>query len=477
MPKRGELYNAMLNGSSSDALTLTCMHLHDSTTTVMEDDWINFSALIGKTPELSYGSLWNQMNKSILDFIDAEEVDAKDAMIITIQLMLLYKRCNTNYQPHTIDLLRKKIIQHFPENAKLSSAGLAKYTPILSILNDIQNSSTSSESDISLFCQRILAGLSKLMSENNYDDMRYSLEYLCKKKIVIPLPSLYPCPNMEEAEKGDIIWFLWGAILCFYGDKNSSHTYNEVTKSIVFTNYSLFIVNWKRTLSKDRLGLLWGVSYALNTNVVPEWTYNEKNILDTLDTNATTMWKSFLDEQREIMQESIQSKSAAKQRNAKDPLQSHLVNDINILESFIPRKPYNIEDNDDDEDTQESESTISTLHSLSARNSIYDSPNTYNTMNTITQYNTVQNEDMYKEANRRKYDAQLEQLEQTIPFIKTLYIDKSNAHSTSASASASASKSTSSSKKRNNQTRPHTRSQLETTELLLKSFDSKHLNK
>ena len=91
MPKRGELYNAMLNGLSSDALTLTCMHLHDSTTTVMEDDWINFSALIGKTPEFPYGSLWNQMNKRILDFIDAEEVDAKDAMVNTIQLMLLLK--------------------------------------------------------------------------------------------------------------------------------------------------------------------------------------------------------------------------------------------------------------------------------------------------------------------------------------------------------------------------------------------------
>ena len=54
-PKRGELYNAMLNGSSSDALILTCMHLHENTTVIMEEEWINFSALIGKTPEFPYG--------------------------------------------------------------------------------------------------------------------------------------------------------------------------------------------------------------------------------------------------------------------------------------------------------------------------------------------------------------------------------------------------------------------------------------
>ena len=466
MPKRGELYNAMFNGSSSDALMYTCTHLYENTPTIMEDDWINFSALIGKTPEFPYGNLWNQINKSILRFIDAEEVEPKDAMVCTVQLMLLYKRCNTNYQPLTIDVLRKKIIDVFPEKAVLSATGLIKYQPILSILNDVTQSSNSSESDISLFCQRILAGLSKVMSENNYDDIRNSLEYLCKKKLVISLPSLYPCPNMEEAERGEIIWFLWGALLCFYGDKNSSYKYNEVTKDIVFTNYTLFVTHWKKSANKERLGLLWGVPYALNSNVVLEWVYNERIILDKLDTNALEMWNSFVDEEREKEEIVQQAKLAQKQtknkkQNKPDTLsvaRSHCIDNIDILSSFIPRKlQYDVESSDD-----ENSNIMDTIAN--------------NNLQVLQQQQYQHDEDIRKQnTNREIYDKQLEKLEQTIPFIRTLYVDKMyTSHDTKPTKSTKSTKSTSKNKKDKQQN--SIMSQLETTESLLKNFDSKYMS-
>lgn len=456
MPKRGELYNAMVNGSSSDALMLTCMHLYDQTTIIMEDDWIVFSALIGKTPEFAFGSLWNQLNKSILDFIDAEEVDAQDAMMRTVKLMLLYKRCATNNaksQPLTINLLRQKVIHIFPEKAVLSAAGLIKYQPILSVLNDIKNSETSSESDVSLFCQRILAGLSKVMSENSYEDMRYSLEYLCKKKIEIPLPSKYPCPNMEEAERGEIIWFLWGAILCFYGDKNGSYKYNETTKDIVFTNYSLFVAHWKRISNKERLGLLWGVPYALNTNVSPDWTYTEKIILDKLDNNGKEIWRAYLQERLQTEQLNAQ---ATQQNSGKKNKQAHqsqstslntvyvhsIDEEVDILSTFIPRKTEY-----DDEDTIDTKiQNNNNLSQLQQKNHQHELEQQY-TAHSI-------------------YDKQLENLEKTVPFVKTLYIDKNSKFTNSG-----LSKST---KKKDKQSDSSTLSQLETTELLIKKFDAKY---
>ena len=469
MPKRGELYNAMINGSSSDALMLTCMHLYENTTVIMEDDWIVFSALIGKTPEFPYGSLWNQINKSILNFVDAEEVDAKDAMVCTIQLMLLYKRCNennANIQPLTINLLRQKVIHIFPEKAILSSAGLIKYTPILSVLNDIKNSETSSESDVSLFCQRILAGLSKVMSENSYEDMRYSLEYLCKKKIEIPLPSKYPCPNMEEATRGEIIWFIWGAILCFYGDKNGSYKYNETTKDIVFTNYTLFVTHWKRVSNKERLGLLWGVPYSLNTNVVPEWTYTEKIILDKLDNGGIEIWKSFIQEKLENEKLNIQV-SQQNQKKNKNNSQSHNATNANnlntvyinnmdtqvdILSAFIPRKTYY--DNEDDEETKQAIETKmqnDNLAQLQEQSQIRELEKQY--------------------TNQSVYNKQLENLEKNIPFIRTLYIDKNSKFNTSSRESKNKNKNRN---KKEQNSESSTLSQLETTDLLIKRFDSKY---
>ena len=471
MPKRGELYTAMVNGSSSDALMLTCKHLYENTIPIMEDDWIDFSALIGKTPEFPYGTLWNTINKSILACIDAEEVDAKEIMMCTVKLMLLYKRCDLNYQPLTLPLLRQKVIHLFPDKATLTPAGLSKYMQIFSILNDIKQSSDSSESDISLFCQRILAGLSKVMKEGKHDELRYCLEYLCKKKIVIPLPTLFPCPNMEEAERGEIIWFLWGTLLCYYGDKNGA--YNEVIKDIVYTNYSLFVANWKKCSNKDRLGLLWGVPYTLNTTVALEWTYTEKLIIDKLEENGVEIWRSFLLEQETIKAQQHaqqmsqqQSKSKNKSKNGKNGkntnVNQELVQNIlnteeqyDILSSYIPRKNTYDEEDDDDEDSNEK------LHAKMINNNLQK----------------IQHNQQYEELNNKIknaaiYDTQLDKLEQTIPFVKTLYLDKSNKYNSSGSSSSSSSSKTRKSKK--SQNNENIKTQLDNTDLLIKRFDAKY---
>jgi hypothetical protein len=287
--------------------------------------------------------------------------------------------------------------------------------------------------------------------------MRNSLEYLCKKKIAIPLPTLYPCPNMEEAERGEIIWFIWGALMCFYGDKNGSYKYNEATKTIVFTNYTLFVTHWKRTTNKDRIGLLWGVPYALNTNVIPEWTYTEKVILDKLNETGAEMWKSFvLDQQaqhteNEIAQNSS-NKSKGKGKNKKQNIDLNIIaeNDpLDILSSYIPRKQTY--DTYDDED-EAHEKLLTNLQTNSLQR---------------LQYNQQNEEHENKLKSAALYDKQLDKLEKHIPYVKTLYLDKSNKFTISEG-------STNSKKNKNKQQNTDLTDKIAKTESLIRSFDSKY---
>jgi len=338
MPVKGELVDAITNNDSSLALTLTCAHLHDKTTTTLEDDWIATSAYIGKTFGLTFGTLWNAINRDIVQLLEADEVNVATALLCTTKLILLCKRCRQaavmSLQLH-VATLRSKVIKFFPENATLSSAGFKRYARVLPFSGESNdddmratpnhhqhqhqhhhqqhvgqriippgairyhstNTSSSrksyeeeSESDaanpaqsLDAFCQRLLSGLSKLMIEVRLDDIRNSLEYLSKKRLRIPLMQRWPAPNEEEREKGDICWFLWGALCCYYGEAK------------VATNLKLFTWNWRKSARNERLGLLLGMPYTFDTNVLADWSYQEANIIERIEQSAYDLWMQYKD--------------------------------------------------------------------------------------------------------------------------------------------------------------------------------------
>jgi len=293
MPAKGVLLNAVLTDDISEALSLTCAHMHQSTISVMEDDWIAISACIGKTFGLAFGGLWNSVNKEILALCAADELTVSQALLCTTRLSLLYKRCKQTTSPLlNIASLRSKVVKHFPEGASLSSAGAARYDRILpvnsgmslsklALQNTEDEEDTASQFQLDEFCRRILAGLSKLLIEHKYDDIRNSLEYLSKKKYQVPLLNRWPAPTDEEAQKGDMCWFLWGALACYYGE------------DVVATNLKLFSWNWRKTLKNDRMGLLLGFPYIMNTNVLSEWSYNENMIIEKITQSSKELWRQY----------------------------------------------------------------------------------------------------------------------------------------------------------------------------------------
>jgi len=215
------------------------------------------------------------------------------------------------------------VIKHFPEDASLSSAGAARYDRILPVnsgtslskLALVHNDDDSiSHFQLDDFCRRILAGLSKLMIENRYDDIRNSLEYISKKKYQVPMLNTWPSlfPNEEEGSRGDLCWFLWGALSCFYGEDN------------VATNLKLFSWNWRKSVKNDRIGLLFGFPYTTNTNVLSEWSYNENLIIEKIEQSANDLWKQY------------RNMAAGKESEDEDDETQHAPLD-RLFSSYIPR--------------------------------------------------------------------------------------------------------------------------------------------
>lgn len=317
IPVRGQLLQCILADDIGGALELTCHYMYTKSTDDIEDEWIMISAYIGKTVGMPFGGLWGLINLEILELVEADEIHVVNALLCTAKLVLLYKRCkglleNSASRNMHVATLRSKVLKHFPEDADLSQSGLTKFARILpypsrspshthSRANAHTNMYTYEDNDddtdtdtdidnMNVFCRRILASLSKLMTEKRLDDVRHSIEYLSKKKLRIQLPKTWPAPNADEAEKGDMCWFLWGALSCYYKQEH------------VDTYLRLFTWNWtKSCLRVERIGLLLGFIYTTDDTVSTDWSYNESTILDNIQHSATDMWQQFRQAQKESL--------------------------------------------------------------------------------------------------------------------------------------------------------------------------------
>lgn len=302
-PKKGDLLKAMVAQNSSDALMITCDHMRDLTLEIMEDDWIAMSALIGKHAIVStMGDLWNRVIIDIHRVMALVEVDVCDALLCTTQLMLLYKRCiavtcgeSTN---NRITALRSKVIDFFPDNGTLSPNGIGKYSRVIPRPSADMAAAAATASDdnddvtLILFCHRILAGFSKLMAESRADDLRNSLEFISKKKTVIVMSGGWPCPSHldEDAREGDVCWFLWGMLMCYYGE------------SVIHPYFTLFVRNWTKKCRNDRIGLLFGIPYVLShsKNIISDWTYSDRVILEKVQESCDILWEECLESSKPI---------------------------------------------------------------------------------------------------------------------------------------------------------------------------------
>lgn len=280
-PKRGDLFNAAITmNNSTQALYITCKYAVKEKFKLLEDEWVMISSHIGKKEEMPFGKCWNEINSAILDIINSDEFLIEQALLCTTKLMLLNKRDSKKATLKHVQNLRNEVIGSFPEKATLSESGKQTFKDILPPIND----------DLYAFYNRILAGFSKMIADDNYEDMRMGLEYISRKKLVLPVPytfTRWPIIDIKDDDfdihliinDGDPCWFLWAMLFCVYPNNKN-----------VATNFKLFCQNWRKNAKVERNGLLWGIPFIIDDYSDLIWTADDKEIFQKVKNNTNELW-------------------------------------------------------------------------------------------------------------------------------------------------------------------------------------------
>jgi hypothetical protein len=275
MPTHKGLITALVEGASDQALYFTCVCLRDGHIDAMEEAWIEMTAKIGAMSHMMYTRTWMDVNRTLVSLIESESYHIADALGMTTRLFLLYHRLEKARDKTPMQQMRRNVLEHFPEGATLTQRGFALFQKVL----------PPPESPAHAFCQRLLAGFSKLYDARAWKEMHSGLEYISRKKLQIPIPSTWPAPSEEEALKGEPLWFLWGMIHCMMG------SYSEVA-----TLWQLFSWKWRKGHKATRLGLLWGCACVLHSEVEFVWTKQEQAMLARVEELSVELWKHVREE-------------------------------------------------------------------------------------------------------------------------------------------------------------------------------------
>lgn len=311
MPKRGELFKAAItDNDSTQALYITCLYIIKEQFGYLEDEWIMMSSHIGKKEGMSFGKTWGAINSNIQNIIEAPEFHIQTALLCTTQIMLLNQRDIDKQKRLHVQHLRNSVIGFFPDKAMLSTQGKQTFSRIL----------PPDDNELYGFYNRILAGFSKIIGENKYDDIRSGLEYISRKRLTLPLQGTWPAPTENDALSGDPSWLLWGMLLSIYP--------NDVN---VATNFKLFTLNWRKNVRNERIGLLWGIPYLLDDFSELIWTPYEQQIFDKVKVVTTELWNFALNEHKKLSIKEDLKEDSEFETIEKKSLDS-------FYESFIPRK-------------------------------------------------------------------------------------------------------------------------------------------
>lgn len=262
------------------SLEATCKLLLNGDEDTLQHAWIALLAKAGETMSADHVKVWLHISEEVLRQLQQDYLDATEVMILTVMFCCLFRRLKGRVM-HTLQIqtLRSRVVHHFPAEAELTEKGRRMYARILSAKRS--DHGYGGEDDD--FSQKLLVGLTRLWSESLFEDSRMTLEYLSRRKIMMDLPGDFPCAS--DLQDGDMAWFLWGALLCFYKEHDN-----------VALLWSLFSWDWKKQLRADRIGLLWGAMWCMHPNAQHTiyWTPQETEFLETIQSQALRLWTDYV---------------------------------------------------------------------------------------------------------------------------------------------------------------------------------------
>lgn len=281
-----DLYQLITKANIEDALYVTGVMIINDKIQQLEHIWIRACCGTELKDMLPSAWKWRHIIEDTYRIVKSESFDITDAFLLTAKLCIFYKEVlvvengentiNGKKPSVHIKQLRTIIMDDFPEDSVLSNAGIKKYAPIL----------PTNEQEL-VFAHRILSGLSKIWTERLYHKSRNALEYLSRRKLKLDLPDKsWPSPSPDTAS--EFIWFLWGAILCYFHNSD-----------IVEKMYILFNFHNKRH-RQHRYGLLWHIYYVAGNIEGSIWTIDENKWLTYIKDNASKIWQEIQDSQKEL---------------------------------------------------------------------------------------------------------------------------------------------------------------------------------
>lgn len=313
-----DLYELVVTAKIEDALYLTGVMVMEDKISELENVWIRACAGNELKTGLPSPWKWRDIISDTYNITKSEAFKIADALLLTTKQCLFYKELLAADSSGAISIgggkkpmvhikhLRNVILEDFPDSAMLSDAGIKRYRRII-----------PTEAEEQLFAHRILSGLSRLWTEKQHEKSRDALEYLSRRRLSLQLPDRsWPAPNPEAS--GDFIWFLWGAVLCYFQHAD-----------IVYKIFFLFNREAKKNRRQQRFGLLWHIGYVVGNAEGSPWTIDENRWLAYIKENAADIWGQIRSTQEELKETERALKKASGHASPAE--------DFDEIFGFVPR--------------------------------------------------------------------------------------------------------------------------------------------
>ena len=240
----------ILNGNIQKALEHICylLHTNDEKLDELESSFMTICNYIGINMEIEHAKRWFDIINSTYIIITNDNIKIDETLVLCSKMCSLCKLIKEN-SVIGIKCLRSQVINDLEYNLNVE---------YVTILENILPLRSSDSYDVG--CKIAMCFVKYFEKTKDIDinskqfivlanKIRLAIEYITRKNIYI---------ENNNSKDADCIWFLWNIIL-------------KLTQSPSFSViYKLFSHNWKSTVRKKRLGILWGTVYLLKHKDI-EW--------------------------------------------------------------------------------------------------------------------------------------------------------------------------------------------------------------
>lgn len=238
----------------------------------LESTWIRALGILGECVRLHHVAEYQACIMAVEEVITSstDDIDVSDSFLLTTRLGIFASKFDNLYVRPNLVKMKDRIKDLFPDTGSLNESGMTTYRRLI----------PPQESEERLFIIRILAGLAKIWSDEDYDASRLAFEYMSRKKFPVPKPKWIMSQVLDDH---DITWILWGAILLYKPDN-----------VIVATSFKLFCTHFKKQAKVERIGLLWASFYHTSCSYKPHsdfWSKEDKRIYNHVSTKVRDLWE------------------------------------------------------------------------------------------------------------------------------------------------------------------------------------------